>query len=160
MNLDSGDVTNKIFKSIVWGRQSERTKAQAVLCDSTKAETINRHHLCTMILEELKVQRNDLNRAWLLSTLGRISEYEPDAKKVVIIHLNPGNEPTEFVRFWALEGLVAANVLDIAEIARNIVKREEENQVRMLALAILASKDDGEAREEIEKNVKNWSTLS
>ncbi|VVB94616.1 HEAT repeats [uncultured archaeon] len=159
MNIDYNDAANKIFKSIVWGRQTERTKAQAVLCDSTKAKTIDYHCLCTMILDELKVQKSDLTRAWLLSTLGRISEYEPDGKKRVMSYLNPGNEPTEFVRFWALEGLVAANATDIEEIARNIVKREEENQVRMLALAILASKDDSEAREEIEKNVKNWSTV-
>jgi len=92
-------------------------------------------------------------------TLGRISNNDPDAKKAIKDHLDPRNEPDEYVRFWALEGLVAGKASDLEELATKIIEQEGKNQVQMLALAILASKNDEKSQKEIEKSVSTWETV-
>lgn len=169
MNFDPGAATYKIFTSIVKGRQAERANAQSAISDSK----IDRRLLRILILDALsnkfyprEDQKKDdevrRDRGWLLSTLGRISDDDPVAKKVVRNHLDPANEPSRWVRFWALESLVAAKALDIQDFAGDTIKREEDPLVRMLAVAILASKDDKESKKEIEENVSkdviDWDT--
>lgn len=171
MNSDYSTATFKIFDSIVKGRQVERENAQSAISDSK----INRRLLRILILDALSKkfyprvgvdQKKDeevrWDRSWLLSTLGRISDDDTAAKKVVREHLDPANEPSHWVRFWALESLVAAKASDIQDLARDIKKSEENPQVRMLAVAILASKDDKESKKEIEENVSkdaiDWYT--
>lgn len=167
MNLDSGDFTESIFKTIVKGRQAERHKAQTTLVDSR----IDRCRLRILILDALSQDfypRADEERdtywprMWLLSTLGRISDDDPEANRVVRDHLNPKNEPNAKVRFWSLEGLLVAKASDFGELARDIVEKEPHPLVRMLAVVYLASMGDSQSKEEVERSLsteESWATV-
>lgn len=139
MNFGSNEATYKIFNSIISGQQAEKTKAQAALSDPS----IDHHRLRVLILDALSREfyprenpEDDeevrLTRMWLLSTLGRVSNDDPEAKKVVRNHLDPLYEPFEYVRFWALEGLVAAKASDLEDLAKKIIEQEHKNQLKKL----------------------------
>ncbi len=161
-NSNDSKLTYRIFDSLINGQQSEKTKAQASLSDPN----VDQSRLRILILDALSRRfypREDpnedkeaiWNRMWLLSTLGRISNDDPEAQKVVRNHLYPEEEPDLWARFWALEGLVAAKASDLEDLARKISEREREPAVRMLAVAILASKGDSESMREIQNGLLN-----
>ena len=165
--------TSKIFNSLVNGRESERAAAQAALSDSGQA--IDHHRLRIMILDALSQEfypgRENIEkdsalvwtRSWLLSTLGRISDDDAMAAKIVRNHLDPGFEPNHWVRYYTLEGLKEAGASDLEELARQIKIEEKEPLVRMLAVAILASKGDIASMQEIEdrlgEKTSQWAAL-
>lgn len=80
------------------------------------------------------------NRCWLLSALGRAGSGDPATVAQVREHLDPGREPDQWVRFWALEGLVAGPAANLVEIAQQAVDADPDPLVKMLAHAVLADK--------------------
>ncbi len=173
MDSDSILAASRIFDSLVKGQEADRAAALAALNDP--AQAIDRPRLRVLILDALSREfypgREDLEkdetlvwtRSWLLSALGRVSDDDTKAARVVRDHLNPEHEPQPWVRYWTLESLVTAGVSDLEKLAQSIVEREQEPLVRKLAVAILASKGDRASMQEIEDGLEDtasqWATL-
>ena len=170
--MDS-DAASRIFRSVVYGRESDRSAAIAAL--SNPADPVDRIRLRLLILDALKrefypgreKEEQDESivwtRSWLLNTLGRICDDDVEAASVVRRHLDPKYEPAYWVRYWILDSLVAAGVPDLKELAQRVAAQEEEPLVGKLGEAILASRGDAAALKKIEDGLTNperqWATL-
>ena len=164
----------KIFEAMVKGREVERQRAQESLTDPKIP--VDKQDLRLRILNALEKdfypgieqEQEDKGlswtRAWLLATLARVCEDDDKAATVLRKHLDPNVESEPWVRYWALEGLIVSKAPDIVDRAKEVIARDKENLIVMLATAILASKEnDNDAKERIKKglednNLKN-STL-
>jgi HEAT repeat protein len=162
---DSNVVTFKTFDLLVNGREADKAAAQAALDDPSRP--INRSLLRTLLINALLEDFNPPEkknfkedpevpwiRAWLLHTLGKISDNDSDAGKVIRNHLDPGYEPSHVARYWALGGLVKAEASDLEEVAEKITEHKEDGSVRKLAVAILASGGDEKAMKEIHNGLQ------
>lgn len=150
---------SRIFDLLVYGSRADRDLAQA---DFDKLTEPERARLRVLIIDALKREfypgreHEEENRklvwtrSWLLSSLGRIGGADTETEQILRKHLDSGYERDEWVRYWVLEGLFVAGVSYLEELAQEIKENDrEEPLVRMLAVAILASKGDKESREEI-----------
>ncbi len=164
-----------IFNSLATGREADKRKALEVLDDRTRP--INHDCLRGLLLKALSgqfkrergVQELDAEiaraRPWLLSALGRLSVDDQRATKLVKESLDPDQEPDKYARYWVFEGLIASGASNLKELALDIVKREEEPLVRMLAVAWLASQGNEERTQEIRKGLEasdlelQWAAL-
>lgn len=167
------DITLDIFGSLVRGRAAERSAAQAALTNSSNL--IDRARLRLLITHALERdffagkedREQDDNiiwaRAWLLGTLARISDDDVEAQKLVRSHLDHNVEPRYWVRYWTLEGVIAARAPDLASIAKTLVRQEKEPLLIKSAEAILAANGDATAYAELQKSLGNpqlqWATL-
>ena len=143
--MDS-DAASRIFRSIVYGRESDRSAAIAAL--SNPADPVDRTRLRLLILDALKrefypgreQEEQDESivwtRSWLLNTLGRICGDDAEAASVVRRHLDPKYEPAYWVRYWILDCLVSAGAPDLKELAERVAAQEEEPLVGKLGEAI------------------------
>lgn len=173
MDSKSMLAASRVFNLLVYGGEADRQAAQAALNDP--GQTIDRPHLRLLILNALSrefypgKENEEQNpevvwiRSWLLGTLGRISDDDPETGKVIKKHLDLAYEPDRWVRYWTLEGLVAARVSNLEPLAQDILKREREPLVLKLAEAILVSKGDSHSLQEIQKGLaepeSQWATL-
>jgi HEAT repeat protein len=93
-------------------------------------------------------------RAWLLYALGRVTSGDSEAMRLLERHLDPQNEPDRWVRYWVLSGAARAGTPDAVTLARRAVG-DEEPQVRMAGVAILAAAGDEASLNEIRGALKN-----
>jgi Caspase domain len=163
MELDSNSTTDRIFNSLINGREADRVAAQVAL--DAPDPTIDSTHLRGLILDALEQQfypRKDeeerdaavQTRAWLLGALARISNDDKKAAEVVRRHLDPEYEPDRWVRYWTLAGLVVAQASDLEVLAVQIIEKDQNPWPLMLAVAILASKGHSHAMQIILKGME------
>lgn len=171
--MDGRSTALRIFESLIQGREAERHAAATALADPA----LDRDALRLLIRravageyapgQEREEEDQDIlwTRSWLLNTLAKIADDEESAR-LVREHLDPGREPSYWVRYWILEGLIAAGVPDLADLARRAAANEEEDPlVRMLGRAILASRGDRQALSDIKRAIEDpslhlqWATL-
>ena len=164
---------SKLFEILVNGFESDRAEAQAII--DKNSQNIDLNQLRLLIIDAISKQFRTgkenqekdsgiiWTRCWLLSTLGRISRDNIESENIIKKHLDSKNEPVDWVRYWALEGLIAGRVSDIEEVARELKKKDKTPLVRQLATAFLASRDDQESQKEIEDGLEDeklqWATL-
>lgn len=98
-------------------------------------------------------------RSWLLSALGRIAADDAEVIEEIASHVNIQTEPREWVRYWALEGLISGNNKKALEIARTASQNVEDHLVSYLAFAYLAANGDRQAQEQIKKGLADQSHL-
>ena len=158
--MDLGKRTDAIFNLLTKGRDSDRVEAQNAV--KTEELLVDRKDLRERIIKELERLKpgdtdegEDLikswNKAWLLHTLGIISEGDKEAIDTIKKYLD--HESNLEVLYWALGGLVGEDVSDIEGIAENEKKKGENkgewSYVQQLAVAILAWKGDKESSDKI-----------
>lgn len=165
MDPGSDRLAFQIFSSLAWGGGRARLAAQQLL-DGTR-DRVDLPRLRLLILDALSGEFSpdpqvppdeDLGtawaRCWLLSTLGRICDDDPKALAAVTRHLDPAHEPFHWARYWALEGMVSGEVVS-TERAREVATSDDSLAGR-LAMAILASRGDPQARKEILDDLERW----
>lgn len=156
----------RIFNTLLKGRETDRTSAYKALEHNDGA--IDRPRLRALLLDaltrEFKPAADDLEtdplvrtRGWLLGALARVVDDDAEAARVLRHHLDPKYEPNRWARFWTLAGLVAAGASDLQELARAIVKNDDNPWPHMLAVAILASRGDGESLAAMRKQLGGTS---
>jgi HEAT repeat protein len=159
----------KVFEVLINGKEEERLRTKDVIAKLKISDQSECSLLSDLIIEALdrdykkEKDRGDENkqwtRAWLLSSLARISDKSGIAFKHVENYLSVEKEPYNWVRFYALEGLFAvfgAKKSIVKTLTQNIIQDEKEDvYVRMLAVAILASEDDADSFEVIKIILEN-----
>ena len=167
--MDSSKRTDVIFNLLTSGRDSDRMEAQNAL-EEEKLD-VNRADLRKRIIDELThigFSRTDeeeysiesWNKAWLLHTLGIISENDIDAKGTINDFLF--SESIFEILYWALGGLIRGNASGIEKIAKDIIIKEGKwSYHKQLAVAILAWKGEEELPQDIAKKLSDkkaeWS---
>ncbi len=165
----------EIFHAVILGRQSEAHEAQAALL-TLKPE--DRRGVTVRLLDSLSRERPSgavlderdkaWTRAWILNTLALVTETEPDAAKAVHEYLDSKVEPSDFVRFWILQGLVQADAPDVVEVASRLSAevgapmvnpQAERNWILKLSLAVLARNGDDAAQKGLEDTINDLDTL-
>jgi HEAT repeat protein len=166
-----------LLEALTRGREVDRAEALQVL--DGRGRTIDRDRLREAIVEQLRErfgrkrgsQEQDEEvadtRRWLLGALGRLVRDDMEAAEFAET-IDPSREPDPLARCAALEGLIASGVPELEGLVREVVEREKaekEPLVRMVAVAFLASREDGnEWWEEIKAGLKGrdkarWATL-
>jgi HEAT repeat protein len=172
--MDGGSIALRIFEALVQGGEAERHAAVTALGDPA----LDRDALRLLIRravtgsyapgQEREEGDQDIlwARSWLLNTLAKIADDDAESKQLVREHLNVEHEPSFWVRYWVLEGLIAAKASDLTELARHAAADpKEDDLVRMLGKTILASRGDREALADIKKAIEDpslrlqWATL-
>ncbi|PTL75099.1 hypothetical protein [Vitiosangium sp. GDMCC 1.1324] len=79
--------------------------------------------------------QTQVTRGWILTAIAAASDEVPDEATFAILlrHLDPAQEPSDWVRFWALAGLHQLKHLELARRAKELLadrKREPRNLVR------------------------------
>ncbi|MBU7048149.1 MAG: hypothetical protein HXS54_17070 [Theionarchaea archaeon] len=167
--MDSRKRVDVIFNLLTSGRDSDRMEAQNAL-EEEKLD-FNRVDLRKRIISKLNdIEPNKTdkeedsikswNKAWLLHTLGIISENdEATIEKIKEFLFNESNLE---VRYWALGGLIRGKASDIEKIAKDIIEKKGEwSYLKQLAVAILAWKGEEKLPQGIAEEVKRekgeWS---
>jgi HEAT repeat protein len=161
---DSAELSASIFRSLVGSRLTDKYRAIDRLNESSR--DLDLMVLRALIVNALKKQfycgrefeDGDLSiadtRSWLLNALGRISSEDDQATSLIADHISQKAESSEWVRYWALEGLIVGQNPRTKNIAKEATNQEDP-LVRMLGLAYLASTGDRDAQEEIRQNLSN-----
>ena len=169
-NMESSrGVSERIYHVLVKGRRSDKEALSSELAGLDETELVRLRRRILAALEDeyhpghqyTDEDRNEAanTRSWLLNILARIAGTDNDAGRALRAHLDPQEEPSEWTRYWALEGLVAAGVADLETLARQSLETDLADLVKRLALAILASKGDPKALQEITGKVSEWATM-
>jgi HEAT repeat protein len=168
MATTEAEVTDRVFEALVNGRGSAKEAAIRAIDDPQA--NVNREYLRTVLLKSL---RNDFptsttdpksndTRGWLLSALGRVCADEADASAEVRKHLDPNEEPLEWVRYWTLEGLIAGNAKDLHALAQTCAA-DPSTLVSSLAQTLLAKLGDAAALTQVLTNLQDphaqWAML-
>lgn len=104
-------------------------------------------------------------RSWLISTLARLKDNDPDTEALVIKHLDFNYEKQEWVRHWTLEALIDIEHPQLLDIASRLAREDNNELVIKLAQAILARNNDAEAHNAIVAGLKvaetglQWAAL-
>lgn len=176
--MTADETAQRILKSIINGRESERNAASASLSDPKL--NVNREYLRQLIQKELREKyypgREDWEqddsvrwtRSWLVNTLGKISDGDAEASALVRQYLDPGFEKPFWTRFWAFESLLSTEVQDLPELARRVVK-DPEVLLQMVAHCVLAKLGETQEREKALRDIQKglgsqdayvqWATL-
>ena len=160
------------YERLINGREAERAAAQAALTSLDSAE--ERARLRQRIMEAVRRQfsaaeearqsnpRIRFQRAWLVNTLARLNDGDPAAIECVNLHLDPQQEADTWVRYWALEGLIATRVEGLDLLAREVLRIDPEPLLQQMAHAVLASQGDNDSLRclaaEFPAGPKLWAT--
>lgn len=172
MNLTTVE-TMRVYDALVRGRGT--AKEAAIRAINNDAASLDREQLRTLTLQALvrdfppprAGQKDDLKssdtRCWLLSAIGRLSDGDQLSAERVRKHLDRSWEPSDWARYWALEGLFAGKAPDLDEVAKRLTA-DESPLVSNLATAILASKGDVDSLALVEDKLngderEKWSML-
>jgi hypothetical protein len=167
------ELSDSIFRQLISPRFTDKYTAIDQLNDASK--NIDQPHLRSRILDALRTEYSveteqayeDTSigdtRSWLLSALARVSGDDSGATDEVAKHSDPEAEPSNWARYWALEGLIAGNNPRAAEIAGKASQNEKDPLTCCLAVAFQASKGDRAAQEKIKDAFANkqlqWHVL-
>jgi hypothetical protein len=150
-----------IFRSLIGVRLADKYKAVELLNDQERSTDLAT--LRTLLLKAInqdfypgKEQQHDdptiaKTRSWLLGALGRISEGDDEATKMVASHVDKKTEPYDWARYWALEGLISGKNAEAKTVAEAVADVEDDPMVSTLATAYLASLNEGKATQKIKK---------
>jgi hypothetical protein len=94
-------------------------------------------------------------RSWLVNALGKIAAPRSEAETRITKHLIGDYEPDHWVRYWALEGLIAGGNSGVARIATRLIDKTNDRLVSMLAHAYLAAHGDPETARASLKIIEN-----
>lgn len=164
----------RIFEALRDGRGTAKAFALREIDEASKE--IDLEHLRLLLKDALsraftppvEGQEEDSKtsdtRGWLLAALGRVAEGDTEALSLIRKHLDPKWEPERWVRYWALEGLVAGKALDLQTIANTILAHEKDSLVKSLATAILAEKGNRQCLSTMRNSLAEdasiiWATL-
>lgn len=156
MTSGKPDYANEIFVAMVDGTEAERGRAKKLL----EEPDLDREILRIKIIRELESKLYDTKnkkaehpiawtKAWLLSTLGRVAEDDPNANKVLADHVDATIETHRWIRYWTLEGLYVSKSKNLKKLVTTIINRDKKPLVSMLAKAIMAEDGDAKALDEI-----------
>jgi hypothetical protein len=141
----------ELFRILVHGRVVDKTAAQERIVD--RDPRLDRSHLRRLLLAALEEayppgERSRVGvRCWLLSALGRVADDDARCREYVVRHVHAENEPSFWARYWALESLAVGSHSDLPKLAREVVEKDEQPLVAMLARAILAAQGDSAAED-------------
>ena len=159
MPIDPVTSASEIYRALAYGRGMSKSAALARI--DNHLEPIDQANLRAQLIAGISGEFSVSNskrspgstlpdtRSWLLCALGRVIDKQGQGLDVVKDHLDSQREPNEWCRYWALEGLVAGSIIDMAPIAHQILKQEQDARMCRLAQAILASKGDTECEQEL-----------
>jgi HEAT repeat protein len=169
------DLTARIFDALEHGREANRSAAIRDLTE--RADEVDRARLRLLILDALQrvyypgreEREQDPSllwvRSWMLSVLARICDDDAAAAAEVRRHLDPDVEPSYWVQYWTLEGLITSGAQDVDRLAQLILDREDRHDplVNQLALAILAKGGDEGAWQSLQSALEDpalqWASL-
>jgi HEAT repeat protein len=150
-----------IFEALRNGRGTAKEAALRTI--DRRSEDIDREHLRLLLksalskdfVPPLSGQDDDSKasdtRGWLLAALGRVSGDDADALSLIEKYLKSSYEPQQWVRYWALEGLVAGRTASLKSIAASNI--DDDPLVKSLITAIRASNGDVECLRKIQKEL-------
>ncbi|TET90100.1 MAG: hypothetical protein E3J35_07705 [Methanomassiliicoccales archaeon] len=164
----------RIHNILARGREAERIQVQGEIVkwlDSKKFREVLCHLIIKSIEEDcspgmeskLKDPSIALTRAWLLSSLGRLSGKDENALVKAKKHiLDAQYETDQWVRYWTLAGLTVGNPSELKDIAREVKAKEKHDLVRSLSHAILAEKENDSKKalmDVLEDEANRWQAL-
>jgi hypothetical protein len=161
------------YERLIFGRESERTAAQATLLQPEQQANWARlrEQIMTDVRDkyshEQELRQSDpgikYKRSWLINTLAKLSDGDLQALDLVKHHLDPKVEKDIWVRYWALEGLISIQADDLEEVARQVVARDREPLLTQTARAVLARRGDFQSQRHLEEAFATgdllWATL-
>ncbi len=161
------------YERLINGLEGERGPVQAALLQLTAPE--DRTRLRQRIMEDVRQRfsaaeeirqsnaRIRFQRSWLVNTLARLNDGDHVAIEFVNQHLDPQQESDPWVRYWALEGLIATRIEGLDLLAREVLRLDKHPLLRQTAHAVLASQGNQESlkslSDEFPNGEKLWATL-
>jgi hypothetical protein len=97
-------------------------------------------------------------RSWLLGALAQISGEDKESTELLVAHLDSQTEPSQWARYWSLEGLIRGGNPQVPAIAKNLADRVQDPMVSMLATAYFGSRRDAKAIRKIRESLGNTET--
>jgi hypothetical protein len=162
---DGAQMASYIFQVLTGNRISEKYKVRDLVSEPNHGVdlAVLRTLLTKAICEDFAFVKDDGAedyktrdvRSWLVGILARISSDDESATKLVVQYTNIDFEPFNWIRYWALEGLIFSGNAVVEKVTREVENHSNDPLLSMLASAWRASKGDRTALQRIKAALAN-----